>query len=255
MFKSSQKPNAARRIAVASAAALSLMLSGCVTDPNTGHRKVSRTAIGVGVGVAGGFLLGGVIGGVAGRIIGAGIGGVAGGSVGYEMDKQIRQLREQTAGTGVDVQKTDNGQAILVSMPANVTFDTDQFMLKPEFRPTLDKISANLNQYPNSLIDVYGHTDSTGTPGHNQILSENRARTVGDYLTTQGVSATRIRTQGFAATLPIADNATLEGRAKNRRVEIKIVPITQDQVRAARDANVPVPPPAAPGYTPMPTGR
>ena len=140
-------------------------------------------------------------------------------------------------------------------MPANVTFDTDQFMLKPEFRPTLDKISANLNQYPNSLIDVYGHTDSTGTPGHNQILSENRARTVGDYLTTQGVSATRIRTQGFAATLPIADNATLEGRAKNRRVEIKIVPITQDQVRAARDANVPVPPPAAPGYTPMPTGR
>ena len=102
---------------------------------------------------------------------------------------------------------------------------------------------------------MYGHTDSTGTPGHNQILSENRARTVGDYLTTQGVSATRIRTQGFAATLPIADNATLEGRAKNRRVEIKIVPITQDQVRAARDANVPVPPPAAPGYTPMPTGR
>ena len=196
--------------------------------------------------MAGGFLLGGVIGGVAGRIIGAGIGGVAGGSVGYEMDKQIRPLREQTAGTGVDVQKTDNGQAILVSMPANVTFDTDQFMLKPEFRPTLDKISANLNQNPNSLIDVYGHTDSTGTPGHNQILSENRARTVGDYLTTQGVAATRIRTQGFAATLPIGDNATLEGRAKNRRVEIKIVPITQDQVRAAREANVPVPPPAAP---------
>jgi outer membrane protein OmpA-like peptidoglycan-associated protein len=131
-------------------------------------------------------------------------------------------------------------------MPDNVTFDTDQFMLKPEFRPTLDKISANLNQNPNSLIDVYGHTDSTGTPPHNQILSENRARTVGDYLTTQGVSAARIRTQGFAATLPIADNATPEGRAKNRRVEIKIVPITQDQVRAAREANVPVPPPSAP---------
>ena len=246
MFTFSTAPNHSSRIAVASVAAMSLMLAGCVTDPNTGHKKVSRTAIGIGVGVAGGLLLGGVIGGVAGRIIGAGIGGVAGGSVGYEMDKQIRQLREQTAGTGVDVQKTDNGQAILVSMPDNVTFDTDQFMLKPEFRPTLDKISANLNQNPNSLIDVYGHTDSTGTPPHNQILSENRARTVGDYLTTQGVSAARIRTQGFAATLPIADNATPEGRAKNRRVEIKIVPITQDQVRAAREANVPVPPPSAP---------
>ena len=251
-YRALRKPG----MAFASLAALSLVLSGCVTDPNTGHRKVSRTAIGIGVGVGAGLLLGGIVGGVAGRIIGAGIGGIAGGAVGYEMDKQIRQLREQTAGTGVDVRKADNGQAILVTMLDNVTFDTDHYDLKPEFRPTLDRIAANLNQYPNSLIDVYGHTDSTGTATHNQILSENRARTVGDYLTTLGVSATRIRTQGFAATLPIADNATPEGRARNRRVEIKIVPITQDQVREARavaaQPGYDNPPPPVPSYPAQP---
>ena len=222
------------RVAIASVAALSLMTAGCVTDPNTGHRKVSRTAIGVGVGVVGGLLIGGLIGGATGRIIGAGIGGIAGGAVGYTMDKQIRELRERTEGTGVEINTTDNGKAILVSLPDNVTFDTDRYDLKPEFRPVLDRIGQNIDQYPNSLIDVYGHADSTGTPDHNQVLSENRARTVGDYLSTVGVPATRIRTQGFGSTIPVASNDTLEGRSRNRRVEIKIVPITQDQVRAAR---------------------
>ena len=227
------------RAAIASLAALSLVTAGCVTDPNTGHRKVSRTAIGVGLGVAGGILLGGLIGGGTGRIIGAGIGGIAGAALGYTMDKQIRELKEQTQGTGVDVRPVDNGQAILVTMPDGVTFDTDSYMLHPEFRPTLDRIAQNLGQYPNSLIDVYGHTDSTGAPQHNQVLSENRARTVGDYLAMRGVAPSRMRTQGFAATLPVADNATPEGRQRNRRVEIKIVPITQEEVQQARAAGSP----------------
>ena len=107
-------------------------------------------------------------------------------------------------------------------------------MLQPQFRPTLDKIAQSMKDYPNSLIDVYGHTDSTGSAQLNQTLSENRARTVGDYLSMQGVSQARIRTQGYGATMPVATNATPEGRAKNRRVEIKIVPITQEQVNAAR---------------------
>lgn len=226
----------AKRLAVATLASLSLATAGCVTDPNTGQQKVSRTAIGGAAGVLGGLLLGGLIGGPTGRIIGAGIGGVAGAAIGYTMDKQIKELKEKTAGTGVDVTPTDNGQAILVNLPDGVTFDTDRYELKPAFRPTLDQIAENLNKYPNSLIDVYGHADSTGSAAHNQTLSESRARTVGDYLTTRGVAAARLRTQGFGATMPVADNATVEGRAKNRRVEIKIVPISQEQVQAARSA-------------------
>lgn len=242
------------RMALAGVAALSLITAGCVTDPNTGHKRVSRTAIGVGVGVAGGLLLGGLIGGGTGRLLGAMIGGVAGAGIGYSMDKQTHQLREKTEGTGVDVRPVDNGKAILVTLPDGVTFDSDSYMLKPEFRPTLDKIAENLTQNPDSLIDVYGHTDSTETQQHNQTLSENRARTVGDYLTTRGISASRIRTQGFGSSLPLASNDTFEGRARNRRVEIKIVPITRQQVEAARAAASGSQAPAqpAPGYTPPP---
>lgn len=223
------------RLLVSTIAAVSLItVSGCVTDPNTGEKKVSRTAIGGGAGALAGLLLGGLIGGGTGRIIGAGIGGIAGGAIGYTMDKQIKQLRESTAGTGVDVTETDNGQAILVNLPEGVTFDVASYSLKPEFRATLTQIAQSMNQYPNSLIDVYGHTDSTGSDAYNQTLSENRARTVANYLTMQGVSASRIRSQGMGETMPIADNATEEGRRRNRRVEIKIVPISQEQVQAAR---------------------
>ena len=223
------------RLLVSSFAILSLVtVSACVTDPNTGERKASRTAIGgVGGAVLGG-LLGGVLGGKTGRIIGAGIGGVAGGVVGYQMDKQIKELKEQTAGSGVDVTETDGGQAILVNLPDGVTFDVGSYTLKPEFRDTLDKIAGSMTQYPNSLIDVYGHTDSTGSDAYNQTLSQNRAQTVGNYLSSRGVSATRIRTQGFGETMPVASNDTVDGRAKNRRVEIKIVPVTTDDVNAAR---------------------
>ncbi len=94
-----------------------------------------------------------------------------------------------------------------------------------------------MNQYPDSLIDVYGHTDSTGSDAYNQTLSESRARTVADYLAMRGVSEARIRSKGFGETMPVADNAAEEGRAKNRRVEIKIVPVSQEDVRAARAAS------------------
>ena len=152
------------RLLGASLAIVSLVsLSACVTDPNTGERKVSRTAIGgVGGAVLGG-LLGGVIGGRTGRIIGAGVGGVGGAVVGYQMDKQIKELKEQTAGSGIDVSSTDNGQAILVNLPDGVTFATDSSAVSPTFRATLDQIAQSLRDYPNSLIDVYGHTDSTGS--------------------------------------------------------------------------------------------
>ena len=216
------------------AAAALLTTSACVTDPNTGEKKVSRTAIGGLGGVVAGGLLGGLIGGKTGRIIGAGIGGIAGAAVGYQMDKQIKELKEQTAGSGVDVTETDNGNAILVNLPDGVTFDVGSATLKPEFRATLDKVAESLIQYPNSLVDVYGHTDSTGSDAFNQTLSENRARTVMNYLISRGVPAARLRSQGFGETMPVASNDTADGRARNRRVEIKIVPVTQDDVAAAR---------------------
>lgn len=223
------------RLFVSSLAALSLVtVSGCVTDPNTGEQKISRTAIGgVGGAVLGG-LLGGVIGGKTGRIIGAGVGGVAGGVVGYKMDQQIKELKEQTAGSGVDVTEVDGGNAILVNLPDGVTFDVNSYVIKPAFRDTLDTVAGSLQTYPDSLIDVYGHTDSTGSDSYNQTLSERRAKAVADYLSSRGVSAARIRWQGFGETAPIADNTTEQGRALNRRVEIKIIPITQEDVAAAR---------------------
>jgi outer membrane protein OmpA-like peptidoglycan-associated protein len=211
-----------------------IAMSACVTDPNTGHRKVSRTAIGATAGVVGGLVIGGLLGGGAGRIIGAGIGGLAGASVGYTMDKQIKELREQTAGSGVDIKSADGGQAILVNLPSGVTFDTDSTVIKPAFRDTLDTVAVSMNKYPNSLIDVYGHTDATGSDAYNQTLSENRAHVVADYLTSRGVNPARIRSTGFGKTQPVASNDTIEGRAANRRVEIKIVPVTQDDVARAR---------------------
>lgn len=223
------------RFFVSSLAALSLVtVSGCVTDPNTGQRKVSRAAMGAGAGALAGILLGGVIGGKTGRIVGAGIGGVAGGVIGAQMDKQIRELKEATAGTGVDVTEVDNGQAILVNLPDGVTFDVNSTAVKPQFRTTLDQIAQSLQQYPNSLVDVYGHTDSTGSDAYNQTLSENRARAVGNYLSMRGVSAARLRTLGLGETQPVDTNDTEAGRARNRRVEIKIVPISAEDAQRAR---------------------
>lgn len=223
-----------RRLTASLAVASLLATSACVTDPNTGQKKVSRAALVGGGGALAGLLIGGLIGGGTGRIVGAGIGGIAGGLIGHKMDQQIRELKEQTAGTGVDISATDNGQAILVNLPNGVTFDVDSYALKPEFRETLDKIAASLNKYPESLVDVYGHTDSTGSNEYNQTLSENRARTVASYLTMQGVAGARIRSQGFGETMPVTGNDTEEGRSRNRRVEIKIVPISEEAARAAR---------------------
>jgi outer membrane protein OmpA-like peptidoglycan-associated protein len=220
------------RLLTSAAAVLSLVaVSACVTDPNTGERKVSRTAIG-GVGGAGlGYLLGSVIGGKTARILGAGIGGVAGGVVGYQMDKQIRELKEQTAGSGIDVSQEGNG--ILVNLP-DVTFDVDSTVISPSFQASLDKVAQSMIQYPNSLIDIYGHTDSTGSDAYNLDLSKRRADSVGRYLGMRGVSSSRIQTQGMGESYPVADNATPEGRALNRRVEIKITPVTTEEVQAVR---------------------
>lgn len=223
------------RIFVASFAGLAMVsTSACVTDPNTGEKKVSRTAIGGVGGAAAGYLLGGLIGGGTGRILGAGIGGVAGGAVGYQKDRQIRELKEQTAGSGVDVTETPDQKSILVNLPNGVTFPVDSTSISPSFQATLDKIAASLLEYPNSLIDVYGHTDSTGSDQYNLDLSQRRADAVANYLVMRGVSRARIRTAGYGERYPVADNTTEAGRAANRRVEIRITPVSQEDVQAAK---------------------
>ncbi|MFK4873295.1 MULTISPECIES: OmpA family protein [unclassified Novosphingobium] len=220
------------RLMTSAFAALSLVaVSACVTDPNTGERKVSRTAIGGAGGAGLGYLLGSVIGGKTARIVGAGIGGVAGGVVGYQMDKQIKELKEDTAGSGIDV--TQEGDGILVNLP-DVTFAVDSTEISPSFQSALDNVAQSMTKYPDSLIDVYGHTDSTGSATYNQDLSKRRADSVARYLIMRGVSSARIQTQGMGKNYPVADNTTPEGRAKNRRVEIKITPVTQDEASAAR---------------------
>lgn len=223
------------RFLAVSLAALSLAsLSACVTDPNTGEKKISRTAIGGVGGTLAGYLLGGVIGGKTARIVGAGVGGVAGAAVGYQLDKQIKELKEQTQGTGVDVTETDNGQAILVNLPNGVTFATGSYAISPSFQATLDQIAQSLRNYPDSLVDVYGHTDTVGSTASNQRLSEERARAVANYLINHGVASSRIRWQGFGETqLKVATGDNVNEPA-NRRVEIKIVPVTQEDVAAAR---------------------
>jgi outer membrane protein OmpA-like peptidoglycan-associated protein len=219
------------RLLTSAAAALALVtVSACVTDPNTGERKVSRTAIGGAGGAGLGYLLGSVIGGKTARILGAGIGGVAGGAIGYQKDKQIRELRESTAGSGIDV--TDNGDGILLNLP-DVTFAVDSTEISPSFQAALDRVAQSMVQYPDSLIDVYGHTDSTGSDQYNLDLSRRRADAVGRYLISRGVSSARIQTQGMGESYPVADNNTAEGRAKNRRVEVKITPVSADDVQRA----------------------
>lgn len=218
----------------AALAAVSLLgVSACVTDPNTGEKKVSRTVLGsVGGAVAGG-LLGGVIGGKTGRIIGAGVGGVAGGAVGYKMDQQIKELKEQTAGSGVDV--TDQGDAILVNLPDGVTFATGSYAISPSFQQLLDRVAESLRQYPDSLVDVYGYTDTVGSSSSNMTLSENRARAVANYLIQRGVSSGRIRSMGYGETNLKVQTGDNVNEPLNRRVEIKIVPISREEVEAARN--------------------
>ena len=223
-----------RFFATALVATALVSLSAGVTDPNTGERKVSRTAIGTAGGAGLGYLLGDIIGGKTARIIGAGIGGAAGGVVGYTMDQQIKELKEVTAGTGVEVEQ--EGDYINLNLPNGVTFPVNSSEISPSFRNTLDGIAQSLVNYPDSLIDVYGFTDNTGTDAYNLQLSQQRAQAVANYLSYRGVPSSRIATKGFGEdpNYFVASNDTEEGRAMNRRVEIKILPISQQDVQAAQ---------------------
>jgi outer membrane protein OmpA-like peptidoglycan-associated protein len=201
--------------------------AACTTDPYTGQRTINKTAVGILGGAVGGYLLGDLVGGNHDRnakIIGAGIGALGGGVVGNYMDRQEADLRRQTAGTGVDVIR--QGDDLILRMPAGITFAYDRYDIQPQFQQTLDQVAQTLGAYNQTYIDVLGHTDSTGSDAYNQGLSERRAQAVASYLTSRGVQSARIATRGYGESAPIATNATEEGRASNRRVEVKVVPVT-----------------------------
>lgn len=213
----------------AAAVALLTTTAACVTNPETGEREIStKGAIGGVVGAVVGYFAGDIIGGRRDRTakaIGAGVGAVAGAAVGTYMDNQERELKRKTEGTGVVVER--EGDELLLTMPAGITFPINSYQIQPQFYEVLNEVAATLVAYPNTLIDVYGHTDPSGGDAINIPLSKNRAEAVANYLAQRGVNRARIATQGFGSSQPIADNSTEAGRQQNRRVEIRVVPVQQ----------------------------
>jgi outer membrane protein OmpA-like peptidoglycan-associated protein len=203
--------------------------TACVTNPETGEREFAvRTAAGSGIGAIAGYLLGDLIGGNrTAAIIGAGIGAVGGGAVGNYMDRQEQRLRQQTAGTGIDVVR--QGDEIILRMPNEaITFAYNRADVQSQYFGTLNQIASVLAEFPSTAIDIYGHTDSSGSDAYNQDLSERRAQSVANYLSSRGVNRVRMATRGFGESqLLINPERSEADRQANRRVEIRIAPVTQ----------------------------
>ncbi|MDR3398937.1 MAG: OmpA family protein [Pandoraea sp.] len=194
--------------------ATAAMLAGCQTEQGT------NTAVGTGVGAAVGAGLGNLIGGnTTGTLIGAAVGAAAGGATGYNWGAIKNKLGGHTAGTGTTISEQPDG-SLKVAVPSDVTFDTGRADIKPNFRAVLDDVAASLNQNPGITANVVGHTDSTGGDRINVPLSQNRASNVIQYLNSRGVAMNRMSGTGVASSQPVASDATAEGRAQNRRVEI-----------------------------------
>lgn len=200
------------------------LLSACATNPYTGESQVAKTAWGTGIGAAAGAGIGALAGGkhkAKGALIGAAAGAALGAGTGAYMDIQAKKLRQELLNTGVQVQEA-NGQIYLI-MPGNITFDTNDASIKPGFEPVLNSIAKVIKEYNKTLVQVNGHTDSTGSAATNNSLSLMRANSIANYLKIQGVDASRILANGYGSSQPIASNATAAGREQNRRVEIVLI--------------------------------
>lgn len=197
-------------------------LAGCTTvNPYTGQTQTAKSTWGTALGAATGALIGSTQSS-KGALIGAAAGAAVGGGVGYYLDVQAAELRAELASTGVQVIETQD--SIRLVMPGNITFKTDSADINSSFYPVLNSVVKVLNKYSNSTVMVSGHTDSTGSADYNLNLSKNRAQSVASYLQGQGVKASRFEVLGMGSSNPIASNSTADGRAQNRRTEIKIVP-------------------------------
>lgn len=205
-----------------------LSLAGCMsTDPYTGEQKTSNTA----KGATGGAVMGAIIGAATsskkdrekGILTGAAAGAAIGGGIGFYMDKQEAVLRDRLQGTGVQVRR--DGNNIQLIMPSNITFDTNSYDVKSQFRPVLGSVAEVLAEFEKTRIRVAGHTDSTGSSDHNQRLSEQRAENVKYLLAQNNVAAGRINATGYGERYPVASNDSTAGRQQNRRVELELEPI------------------------------
>ncbi len=210
-------------IASLSAVALGLSgLSGCANMTET----QKTTGAGAGIGAVTGAVIGAATAGgktgksaATGAVIGAAVGAGGGYLWSKHMEKQKMEMEQATQGTGVTVSQTADNQ-LKLDIPSDVSFDTNRYDIKPNLRPILDRFATTLNENPVTTVTIIGHTDSTGTDAINNPLSVNRAASTRDYLVARGVAANRIAIDGRGSREPIADNNTVEGRAKNRRVEV-----------------------------------
>jgi len=210
---------------------VALALSGCANMTET----QKDTAKGAGIGAAGGAVLGGVAGkgkGAAiGAAVGAGVGALAGNVWSKKMQAQKEQMEQATAGTGVEVTKTEDNR-LKLEIPSDISFDTGRADIKPNLRPILDKFAAGLVSNPAATVTIIGHTDNTGSDAVNNPLSVNRAASARDYIVARGVASSRIAIDGRGSREPLVTNDTAENRAKNRRVEIFVAepqPAAQQQ--------------------------
>jgi outer membrane protein OmpA-like peptidoglycan-associated protein len=199
---------------------LSLFTFACASSDDDPNAKAKR---GAGIGAAAGAVAGAVIGNQSGNnrtgaVVGAAAGAAIGAAVGHRMDQQQKELQQIP---GVEVTRPAENQ-IDVRLTSDILFDYNSSELRGESRTTLNSLADNFQKYPDEIIDVEGHTDSTGSPEYNLGLSERRAFSVKDYLTKQGVPGTRVNAVGFGESHPKASNDTPEGRQLNRRVEIHI---------------------------------
>ena len=218
------------KLIVASVSIAAMLGAGActTTDPYSSTPNRNNTATGAIAGALGGAVLGyltNTSSGEQGRknaLIGAGIGALAGAGVGQYMDRQQRALEAELSGTGVGVAR--QGDNLVLRMPSDVTFATNQSNLDSRFLPVLDDVARVLQEYDRSMVDVIGHTDASGGDAINQPLSERRASSVASYLMDHGVIRERLYVAGNSARTPIASNDTVEGKAQNRRVEILIRP-------------------------------
>ena len=200
------------------------------TDPYSSTPTRNNTGTGAIAGALGGALLGyltNTSNGEQGRknaLIGAGVGALAGAGVGQYMDRQQRALEAELSGTGVGVAR--QGDVLVLRMPSDVTFATNQSSIDPRFNAVLDDVAGVLNEYDRSVIDIIGHADSAGSDAYNLDLSRRRASSVAGYLVSRNVLAERLFVDGRGESQPIASNDTPAGKAQNRRVEILIRPFT-----------------------------
>lgn len=210
------------RIQITALALGSLLLAGCASTGNPDTAKTrSGAAIGAGIGAVIGLLSKGDK--FDNAAIGAAIGGLGGAAIGNYQDQQERKLRAQLANTGVEVQRVGNN--ITLDMPGGVTFATNSADINANFYTVLDQVATTLGEFNQTVIEVAGHTDSTGARAYNMTLSERRAGSVVSYLSGRGIARERMIAVGAGPDHPVDTNETAEGRAQNRRVEITIVPV------------------------------